>query len=475
MKNSIRIILLTVIILATFLMPISGAYAASGILYEYWNTSDDAATETYGSNWTGQTLTTNATVAHTINGVRVKLYRVGSPGTLTVGIFNVDANSHPTGYALTAGSISADAFTTDTSGTWYYIEMDVELGLLPDTMYAIVLSATSGDSSNKVMWRYDSGNGYAYGAYEASSDSGITWTTTGANDFMFEVWGNAGLKVTNVKVFSGFLATGDQLYVCTYTALAEDEYILQDSRYFFNLQVVNNVTVEAQVKLPAWGYMPGSIYINADEALAWGGNYTIRVAGIDGTAFEGVQGDYNLEAGDWLGSDLYYLDDWVISSATDFESYYGWVLLISVAGDTLLDDTGAAIFNTGIPALEQVRPDIYRISRSTIDTSPGETDTSYQTTLSGSVGAQMRASFEDLSLLTGMSAGFLMGVFWMFVVSLVVGGAISITETPLIGAVTLPIIMIVGTLLGLIPLAFVAVAALLTIAYVIFTLIGKGV
>jgi hypothetical protein len=158
-------------------------------LFENYVTGDDGAVECYGVNWKSQTFTVGGT-GHTVSSVKIKAYRVGSPGTLTVSIRATDANGHPTGSDLTSGTIDANTFTTNTAGAWYEITVS-SYSLSANTKYAIVVRATGGDASNLVYWRTDSSEPtYTDGNLERSTDGGSSWEAT-AYDAMFEVWGDS--------------------------------------------------------------------------------------------------------------------------------------------------------------------------------------------------------------------------------------------------------------------------------------------
>jgi len=161
-------------------------------LYEYYNTGDDADVSFYGAFWRAQTFT--PATAHKITSVKLKLYRTGLPGTITVSIRATNGSGHPTGNDLCSGTTNGDTLTDVTSGEWREITLGAGYDLSVNTKYAIVVRALSGNSSNYACWRVDgSSPTYAGGCLEYSSDSGISWTSYTAYDFMFEDWGEAAV------------------------------------------------------------------------------------------------------------------------------------------------------------------------------------------------------------------------------------------------------------------------------------------
>jgi len=156
--------------------------------YEYYNTGDGTQFDVYGSIWIAQTFTVGE-VAHTILSVKLKLWRAGSPGTLTVSIKAVDENGQPTGNDLTSGTTNGNTLTTSSSGEWREISL-TEIELEANTKYAIVARALNGNLGNTIKWRLGTYSEYDGGNSERSETSGSSWTPYSYHDQMFEVWGN---------------------------------------------------------------------------------------------------------------------------------------------------------------------------------------------------------------------------------------------------------------------------------------------
>ena len=173
-------------------------------MYEYYNTGDDTYRWLYGTRWAAQTFTPS--VAHTITSVKLKLFRVGAPGTVTVSI-RATSGGQPTGSDLCSGTTSGDTLTTSTLGEWREITLGSGYGLSAGTTYAIVIRAISGDGSNSLSWRVDgSSPTYGGGMNLYSIDSGSSWISDAGYDFMFEEWGTATVgwetyPINKVRVF----------------------------------------------------------------------------------------------------------------------------------------------------------------------------------------------------------------------------------------------------------------------------------
>jgi len=157
-------------------------------LYEYYNTGDDGGTNINdAAKWMAQTFT--PATAHKITSVKLKLYRVGSPGTITVSIKATDENGHPTGADLCSGTTDGDTLTDSSPGEWREITLGAGYDLSADTKYAIVVRAANANTDNRFYWRLNTTGSYAGGNTEYSSNSGSSWTTYADYDYMFEDWG----------------------------------------------------------------------------------------------------------------------------------------------------------------------------------------------------------------------------------------------------------------------------------------------
>jgi len=157
--------------------------------YEYFSSGDDAGTAFFSPYFKGQTFTPST--AHKITSVKLKLYRIGSPGTITVSI-RATSDGKPTGPALCSGTTNGNTLTTNTAGEWREITLGDGYDLSASTMYAICVDMVDGDSSNTGRWRGDyTSPTYAGGSMVYTSDGGTNWRVNDAWDMMFEEWGEA--------------------------------------------------------------------------------------------------------------------------------------------------------------------------------------------------------------------------------------------------------------------------------------------
>lgn len=155
-------------------------------LREYFNTGDDdwLGGSAAAGDIQGQTFITG-TYGHTITSVKLKMYKSGTPGTLTVSIYACDGSHFPTGDALVSSTYDTSGVTTDTGGAWYEIFFS-PVFLQPSTEYAIVTSVPN----ERLYLRCDSSSP-AYSGH-AIRMSGGSWTLPYSDtlDCVFEIYGS---------------------------------------------------------------------------------------------------------------------------------------------------------------------------------------------------------------------------------------------------------------------------------------------
>lgn len=461
-----------VLFLTGLVLPLPGVQASPAVyLWESYSSNDDTATYIYGNEWSSQTFTIGSE-AHTVTQLRLKLYKVGSPGTLTASIQEVDV-SGPSGIDLTSGTIDGDSLTTSSSGAWYGIDM-TPYSLEAGKEYAIVLRAVAGTStSHAVRWRMDGSAGtYAGGKEWLSTNGGVTWTDDADDDYMFEVYGSPCLEITGANVFSGYLEENDWLVVADIRNTYPPYYPSYSPGSYFKVQLLDLADdVIAQVPLIGWAGRPVSIYLSEDQvaALDWGSAYTIRLYGNFGA---NPYVEYELDIADWKGSDLYFLDEWIRLTALVLEEYYEIDLLVAVAGvpNLVLNPDGASLYLAGIPGLADVRgTSILQVSVQPPDLVPeefnraGEEEINWQ----DRVGVELATKLTDFGELMGVD-GVAVGGIGLVLVTVLLGLFLGLAGL----ALCLPII-IGGAWLGLIPLNIFAVLAAFILLYFVMEIFWK--
>jgi len=158
-----------------------------GTLFEYHNTGDDSASAVYAAREYLQTFTPQ--ISHSLTILKLKMYRKGAPGIMTVGLYATDSvTKEPTGSAIETVTFNGDDLSPGTGGNW--IELAINSGLSRSVRRAIVMSGGV-DINNYVAWRRIYAGSYSRGSMGYSNDGGSTWTLygDGVGGYMFEEWG----------------------------------------------------------------------------------------------------------------------------------------------------------------------------------------------------------------------------------------------------------------------------------------------
>jgi hypothetical protein len=440
MKRVFRILALVLMIALS--IPSSMVLADSPTIQEYLNTGGDGnSDDIYGVNYVAMQFTSNAT-AHTATAIRVMLKRTGNPGTVTVALREADSGEPSSTVNLAYGTLDGNDLST--SYSWREVDLDTDYAIEASTQYAIVVIAENGDTDNDVQWQVDAGGGLADAVSSHSTDGGITWTSDTPEDCLFEVYGNSVLSIESGKVFQGYIETGDMLFCAEVINLYPPYANVTNPKDYFQLQLLglDGSTVLAATPMTAWGDRPQSIYLSASSAssLTVGGAYTIKIVG---TFTSPPSATYVLQSSDWKGSNLSYLDDWIIATAWSIEDYYsltGTDLLTQYVQDAgiILTDNGGSIFTSGIPGISQKRPDIFTVNKdkpeldlgtdnNTYDKAPGEVG-DYEDMLGSEIAGDLDTWGELFSMDGNNFGGLLIALGCVVVVlfGLILGGRAAI-------------------------------------------------
>ncbi|MBA7645512.1 hypothetical protein ES703_53270 [subsurface metagenome] len=167
-----------------------GSHGIDGapVLYTYYITGDneDGHHGIYPDYQEGQSFKVDKALH--ITSVKLKVFRTGSPGLMTVAIQKGDVDGKPDGVDLGTKDVDCDAIAAASPGEWVTWTFAASIALEPWITYCIVVRGGV-DYNNELNWRNDgSSPTYKRGNLLYSSDAGASWSTHG-DDYMFEVWG----------------------------------------------------------------------------------------------------------------------------------------------------------------------------------------------------------------------------------------------------------------------------------------------
>ena len=187
-------------------------------LEDAYTASNSWGRSIYGVLQEGQLFTAGDN--YTITQVKVRLYRVGSPGVMTLAI-KASAAGKPTGADLATGTTNCNGITVDTGGELVAFTLGAGTALTNGVVYSIVVR-DGVDNSNKVVIRYESNNPYGSGTRVSSTDSGSAWTINATHDHNFETYsGSDGTFSELSGTIAAETAVEDaDLEVISYSALS---------------------------------------------------------------------------------------------------------------------------------------------------------------------------------------------------------------------------------------------------------------
>lgn len=183
---------------------------------------------------------------------------------------------------------------------------------------------------------------------------------------------NTDLIIKSVGVFTSYIEPNDTLFTVEAINNYTNFYPSKKPGQYFRVELYDttNTNLLAASILQNWGDRPASIYSNnVTSNYTFGSQYYVRITGQLPTST--VYTSYQIQASDWHGYDLTYLDYWCQATAINMGQYD----TISVAGvtiktvsyldrNTTINDDGAPFFIAGIPGIMQVRPYLFSSSQS---------------------------------------------------------------------------------------------------------------
>jgi hypothetical protein len=188
-RVAIAAVILTILLLGSILLLFSPNLVEALSIptkarFESWNTGQESGAYFLADNghFMAQEFTVNGVgdpgiASHRyITGVKLMMYRSGSPGDIVVSIYDAAGITNVYGSAIDIGALCSvkrncdwGNMTTSTSGAWYWFNFtDVnQFGGIPlahNTHYYIVVTGEDVGSSDRVYWKYDAGS-YWFGPY----------------------------------------------------------------------------------------------------------------------------------------------------------------------------------------------------------------------------------------------------------------------------------------------------------------------
>ena len=152
----------------------------------------------------------NATSSYGAVSVKIKVFRVGSPGTVTIGMWAAldsvtPGHFIPTGSVLASNTFNGNTITTDTAGEWIEIVFSSTATIVASSDFGILMNAPSSNASNYMEWKSDDGNQSHPFAIYVSSNGGASYSRLQNWGSMYEVYD--AKSIPNDKKYTRNLVT----------------------------------------------------------------------------------------------------------------------------------------------------------------------------------------------------------------------------------------------------------------------------
>ncbi len=285
------------------------------------------------------------------------------------------------------------------------------------------------------------------------------------------------ISVESVRVFQNLWEANDQLYVIEYKDMYDTTPVEKASDTFL-AAIYDGVTLKRSRPLVYYDHNIISIYCTATEALVWGESYQVKIMGNPSyfVLSEDVNCDtFTLSPVHWIegsgSTEVGYLETWITDLADTLEISWGGGIDLLTTNDKLTEE-GAVTFETAIPGLVQICPDIYEV-RVSVYTNPDGTFTkTLSTELAGNVGDRLQNALDKLGDWIGVPAEVAGGVAFGILFFILAGRIFVATHNPAAAIVLAMPFIIIGNLIGLIPLAatFIAVFLVIILFGIVFIL-----
>ena len=157
------------------------------------------------NDWLGQSFTVGYSffkADYQTCKVRLRGYRVGDPGTITVNLKAADGDGKPTGDVLATGTFDASTLTDDTGGETFNVQFSSSATVLNGVQYAYEIYTDSADVNNNLVLQTsafdDYGTGTEYGTALTSTNAGGTWLRPSGRDLYFVACFSGDIFLVNI-------------------------------------------------------------------------------------------------------------------------------------------------------------------------------------------------------------------------------------------------------------------------------------
>jgi hypothetical protein len=304
------------------------------------------------------------------------------------------------------------------------------------------------------------------------------------------------ITILNYRVFDNVFHMGDMLFVfeddIDYSTTpvpvgyTPDQLFTAELLQADGMTVVTDTVTPAQKSLLYFQYGLSAFYFTAADVtaygLTWATNYWIRISGtalfdvLPTPVKVQVTAGYKVHSATKAGTAINIRSYMVQTLVKDLETQNGEVYLVKSTNGYVLNADGRALVIGIIPYLDTPVPLLFQtaIQQIVVTQTAAIGTLDAQLSLGNQLGTQLAASFTNFGLLLHIS-GQQVALGWIMICILIIVSIVFLATQNLVGAGICAIPMvIIGTWIGAIPLAFLFTGIIVLVVMLVFYLIIRG-
>ncbi len=333
-----------------------------------------------------------------------------------------------------------------------------------------------------------------YGSSEGIASSYLTAYISGLPASTSDIVNPSAISMPRTKVFQNVFSSGDILFMSEYN-VSYTNTPTQTPGEAFQYSVYDTTGIIPLVTRPlastTYGYNVIAIYQTAADAVSnnitWGDADKVKLSG-NPAVFTNLTESANmttttLSASSWITGTLgsvankTNIADYITKViAPNLQTQTGQTLLVLVNGEYVLNSAGRNLFLLAVPQLDAVVPQAFQTSMSSYQGATGNFTQALQSdyTLNGTVGAQIKSSFDGIGTMLGVSGQMVAAMWALGIVLLIASIAFLYSGNTTASLIIAVPFFIVGTYIGAIPLWVFIMGIAILVLYMLYYLVLRG-
>jgi hypothetical protein len=298
------------------------------------------------------------------------------------------------------------------------------------------------------------------------------------------------ITLHTAKVFQNIFESGDMLFVSRYDVdyAAEPGEDAEDA-FQYCIYDTDGSTLLISRPLNYYQHNLISIYQTAAQvttaSLTWESEYVPKIVGnpaLFGTLTEDTNVDsMTLAESDWLGGtqavSREYLHLHCLDIAEILEVDWAIDLIVTTSSGEVLNSAGRTAFIDAIPLLDSAIPGLFQFSSSIVQIDWEDATGTYEEelTVENKAGVAVASAFSGIATYFGVSSNTVAGIFILMVIAIAASIVFVASGNSIAAIVLTTPLVLMGTWMGLIPVALTLIVAMLLVTYAAYYLFLRGI